>query len=410
MSPRAIVHLDLDAFYASVEQRDTPALRGKPVIVGGHTTRGVVLAASYEIRPFGVRSAMPMARALRLCPQALVVPPRFSAYAEASEQLHAILGEVTPLIEPLSLDEAFLDVSASTTLFGPADGIARRLRERIAGELRLPASAGIAGTKFVAKIASDLAKPNGQIEVALAETVAFLTPLPLARLWGVGPKTEATLNKLGLRTIGDLRAKGEPWLVARLGEGGRALHALSLGHDDRPVVADRQQQSLGAEDTFPEDTLDAGLIRAALHAQAWRVGQRLRRANLQARVVELKLKDLEFKVSHRRLTLDAPTDDGQRLYRAAIELLERAAPKAPLRLTGVCVQGFEPPEPSLFSALERSGTDQPRRTALNRALDRITDKFGPRAIQPADLIASDVARPALRAAQAARRVMPRGPR
>jgi DNA polymerase-4 len=198
---RAIIHVDMDAFYASVEQRDDPALRGKPLIVGGHAQRGVVVAASYEVRPFGVRSAMPMARALKLAPHAIVVRPRFSAYAEASEQVFAIFERYTPLVEPLSLDEAFLDVTASVGLFGTPADIARRIREEIAAELHLPASAGIAPVKFVAKIASDLAKPNGQREVRAEETVAFLAALPLSRLWGVGPKTEAELKRAGLKTI-----------------------------------------------------------------------------------------------------------------------------------------------------------------------------------------------------------------
>jgi DNA polymerase-4 len=379
----SIIHLDMDAFYASVEQRDDPSLRGRPVIVGGHPTRGVVLAASYEIRPFGVRSAMPMARALRLCPQALVVPPRFAAYSEASQKIHAILAEVTPLIEPLSLDEAFLDVAASTALFGPPADIARHLRRRIAGELGLPASAGIATSKFVAKIASDSAKPNGQIEVTAEQTVAFLSPLPLARLWGVGPKTEAALHKLGLTTIGDLRTRGEAWLAARLGDQGRALHALSLGHDDRKVIPDRQAKSVGAEETFPEDTRDPEQLRAALQEQAWRVARRARRSGLQGRVVELKLKDEAFQVVHRRTTLAAATDDGQLIYRAALDLLERAAPAKPLRLTGVSLSDFaEPSQPGLFSGAAE------RRNALNRTLDRISEKFGEGTVKPAGLSAS----------------------
>ncbi len=378
MTGPSIIHLDMDAFYASVEQRDDPALRGQPVIVGGHPTRGVVLAASYEIRPFGVRSAMPMARALRLCPQALVVPPRFEAYSEASHRIHAIMAEVTPLIEPLSLDEAFLDVTASTALFGTPCTIALRLRRRIADELRLPASAGIAASKFVAKIASDSAKPNGQLEVTADQTLAFLSPLPLARLWGVGPKTEAVLKKLGLTTIGDLRARGEAWLAARLGDQGRHLHALSLGNDDRKVIPDRQAKSIGAEETFAEDTRDPEQLRSALQEQAWRVARRARRSGLRGRVVELKLKDEAFQVVHRRTTLAAATDDGQRIYRAALELLARAPLEKPVRLTGVSLSEFaEPSQPGLFAgSAERSD-------ALNRTLDRISEKFGEGTVKPA---------------------------
>jgi DNA polymerase-4 len=340
----------------------------------------VVLAASYQVRPFGVRSAMPMARAVRLCPQAIVVPPRFGAYSEASRQVHAILEEVTPLIEPLSLDEAFLDVTGSTALFGPPSAIALRLRKRIADELGLPASAGIAASKFVAKIASDSAKPDGQVEVTAEETVAFLAPLPLSRLWGVGPKTEALLRKLGLSTIGDLRARGEPWLSARLGDQGKAFHALSLGQDQRPVVADRQAKSIGAEETFGEDTRDPGRLRQALQEQAWRVARRARQSGLRGRVVEIKLKDEAFQVVHRRTTLPVPTDDGQIIFRAALELLDRARPPRPLRLTGVSLSDFsEPVQAGLFSApIERRG-------ALNRTLDRISERFGEGSVRPAEL-------------------------
>ncbi len=213
MAPtRSIIHLDMDAFYASVEQRDHPEWQGQPLIVGGHPTRGVVLAASYEVRPFGVRSAMPMHRALKAAPHAIVAPPRFLAYAEASEAVFAILSSVTPLIEPLSLDEAFLDVTASRALFGEPRDIATKLRARIRAETGLPCSTGLAESKFLAKIASDLAKPNGQYEVPPGTAKTFLAPLPVSRLWGVGPKTEETLKGLGLRTIGDLAARDREWL------------------------------------------------------------------------------------------------------------------------------------------------------------------------------------------------------
>jgi DNA polymerase-4 len=242
----------MDAFFASVEQRDFPELRGKPVIVGGHPRRGVVLTASYEVRPFGVRSAMPMAVAMRRAPAAIVVPPRMTAYEEASDAVFAILSKVTPLIEPLSLDEAFLDVTASVKLFGTPSQIASDLRARIATHVGLPSSAGIASVKFVAKIASDLAKPNGQKEVAPGEARAFLAPLPVGRLWGVGPKTEAALAELGLRTVGQIAAADPDWLARRI-SGGRDLWELACGIDPRPVVPDCEAKSIGAEDTFEED-------------------------------------------------------------------------------------------------------------------------------------------------------------
>jgi DNA polymerase-4 len=375
---RAIIHLDMDAFYASVEQRDHPELRGLPVIVGGDARRGVVLAASYEVRRFGVRSAMSMVEAMRRAPSAIVVRPRFEAYAEASELLLTILGSVTPLVEPLSLDEAFLDVTASRSLFGDAPAIATRLRVRIANELQLPASAGIASVKFVAKIASDVAKPNGQCVVPDASVRTFLAPLPVGRLWGVGQKTEGLLRQLGLLTIGELGARDAEWLERRVA-GGRGLWELAHGIDPRPVIPDRAAKSLGAEDTFDEDHAAAAL-GPHIHAQALRVGRRLRSAGVRGRVVQLKLKGADFKVTTRRLTLPQPTDDGQTLYRSAIELLGRSPPTARVRLTGVSVQGLSPVEaPQLFPAAPS------RAEKLNAALDRIATRFGEVAVGTADL-------------------------
>jgi len=380
---RAILHVDMDAFYASVEQRDHPELRGRPVIVGGHPRRGVVLAASYEVRPFGVRSAIPMARALVLAPGAVVVPPRFAAYAEASEQVFGILERYSPLIEPLSLDEAFLDVTASQSLFGPPADIARRLRREIASEVGLPASAGIAASKFVAKIASDLAKPNGQREVPPGETRAFLAGLPVSRLWGVGPKLEARLHGLGLRKVGDLAIRDVGWLTERLGDTGAHLAALARGEDDRAVVPDRGSKSIGAEDTFEEDVSDPALLEPRLHAQALRVARRLRKAGLRTRVVQLKLKLDDFTVQTRRCTLERPTDDGQELYRNALELLRRAPVSRPVRLTGVSAQELDGGEDAQLALF---GDAPPRSEALNRALDAIAVRFGGGAIAPADVL------------------------
>jgi DNA polymerase-4 len=385
---RAIIHVDMDAFYASVEQRDNPSLRGKPVIVGGHAQRGVVVAASYEVRPFGVRSAMPMARAVKMAPQAIVVPPRFSAYSEASEQVFAIFERYTPLIEPLSLDEAFLDVTASVGLFGAPADIARRIRKEIASELNLPASAGIAPVKFVAKIASDLAKPNGQREIRAEEVVPVLAKLPVSRLWGVGPKTEEVLTRAGLKTIGDVAARDVAWLENRLGSQGRHLWELSQGIDPREVVPDRAAKSVGAEDTFEEDLTGLDLLRPHIHAQALRVGRRLRKAGVKGRVVQLKVKFSDFNVITRRTTLSAPTDDGQSLYRAALELLERAHEGKPIRLTGVSVQSLGEQEPQQLGLFQAAPAPPPRSEKLNAALDRIAERFGKKAITTADLAES----------------------
>jgi DNA polymerase-4 len=383
---RAIIHLDMDAFYASVEQRDQPELAGRPVIVGGHPRRGVVLAASYEVRPFGVRSAMPMAEAVRLAPKAIVVPPRFEAYAAASEEVFAILESVTPLVEPLSLDEAFLDVTGSRALFGEAAAIATALRARIASQVRLPASAGIACVKFVAKIASDLAKPNGQREVTPAQTRGFLATLPVGRLWGVGRKTEAALAQLGLRTMADVAARDPAWLERRI-SGGRDLWELSQGIDPREVVPDRGQKSLGAEDTFDEDIDGAAALRPHVHAQALRVGRRLRRAGLKARVVQLKLKLSDFTLLTRQSTLDEPSDDGQALYRAALALLDRTPLTNGVRLTGVSGQELVAPAPQLALFTPQAS----RADRLNAALDRIADKYGGDAVVPADIADQDEA-------------------
>jgi DNA polymerase-4 len=371
----------MDAFYASVEQRDEPALRGRPVIVGGHPTRGVVLAASYEVRPLGVHSAMPMARALRLAPQAVVVPPHFSAYALASEQVFEIFERYTPLVEPLSLDEAFLDVSGSLSLFGPPSAIAARIRADVAREVHLPCSAGIATVKFVAKVASDIAKPDGQREVAEGETRDFLAPLPVGRLWGVGPKLEATLFSLGLRTVGDVAVAGTDFLTEQLGDTGRHLAALARGEDDRQVVPDRQAKSIGAEDTFPEDTESEEVLLRALHAHALRVARRLRRASLKARTVQLKVKLSDFTLLTRRRTLDSPTDDGQRLYREAADLLGRLSLPRAVRLTGVSAQELVGAHSQLGLFVEKEA----RTGRLNAALDAIAERYGQDAVTPADV-------------------------
>ena len=388
MSPpaRAILHVDMDAFYASVEQRDNPELRGRPLIVGGHERRGVVVAASYEVRPFGVRSAMPMARAMKLAPHATVVRPRFHAYVEASERVFEIFERYTPLVESLSLDEAFLDVTASVGLFGPPADIARRIRADIRKETALPASAGIAAVKFVAKMASDLAKPDGQREVPAEQTRAFLAPLPVSRLWGVGPKTEETLKAAGLRTIGDVAARELRWLEGRFGNSGRDLWELAHGLDPRDVVPDREAKSFGAEDTFDEDLLGLEALQPQVHAQALRVGRRLRRAATKGRVVVLKLKFADFTLITRRTTLPAATDDGQAIYRAAQELLERAHADRPIRLTGVSVQLDDAGGPEQLGLFAEP---PPKSDKLNRALDAIAERFGTKAVTTADVRAAD---------------------
>jgi len=388
MTDRAILHVDMDAFYASVEQRDDPSLRGRPVIVGGRH-RGVVLAASYEVRPFGVRSAMPMAHALRLAPRdVVVVRPRFEAYVAASERLHEIFSSVTDLIEPLSLDEAFLDVTGSRALFGEPEAIARTLRQRIRDELQLPASAGVAPVKFVAKIGSDLAKPDGLRVVRPGEARGFLAPLSVARLWGVGPATHQRLAALGLATIDDIARRDRDELARSLGPLGAHLHDLSHGIDPRPVTPDRDAKSIGAEDTFGEDLSTRAELLPHLHAQALRVARRLRRSGRVARGVVLKLKTHDFELRTRRTTLRAATDDGQTLYDAVATLLSREdelGALVPMRLAGVSAVLLEAPtvQPGLFDA------DARRATKLNGALDAIANRFGVGAVRPADVLDTD---------------------
>ena len=383
---RAIIHVDMDAFYASVEQRDAPGLRGKPVIVGGHPQRGVVLAASYEVRPFGVRSAMPMARAIKAAPHAVVVPPRFKAYVEASEAVFRVFERYTPLIEPLSLDEAFLDVTGSLGLFGTAWDLAARIRQEIRDEVNLPASAGIADVKFVAKIVSDLAKPDGQKEVPPGTSRAFLAPLPVSRLWGVGPKTEAQLHRLGLRTIGDVAAKELSWLSQKLGSSAQHFWDLSHGIDPRAVVPDRDAKSVGAQDTFEEDLQGEAALKPHLHSQALRVGRRMRRAGVKARAVQLTVKYDDFTSVTRRRTLPQPTDDGQLLYREALALLPKVDLSRKIRLTGVAGQELvgEHEQLALFDSPAPS-----RNQKLNAALDQIASKFGAKAVVTADLAEDD---------------------
>src|SRR5438552_4939876 len=290
---RKILHVDMDAFYASVEVRDDPRLRGRPVAVGGSARRGVVLAASYEARPFGVRSAMPMARALRLCPQLVVVPPDFDKYSAASDQVFEVFHEFTPEVEGLSLDEAFLDVTHSQALLGPALEQARAIKARIREKTRLAASVGLAEVKFAAKIASELSKPDGLLEVPLGQVREFLAPLPASRLWGVGPRTDEQLKSLGLRTIGDVARADRAFLEAQLGSAGPWLHDLANGIDPRSVEPDVEAKSIGAEETFDDD-LDGEELLPFIHEQALRVGARLRRAGMQARSVHLKIKYADF--------------------------------------------------------------------------------------------------------------------
>ena len=379
---RVILHLDLDAFYASVEQLDDATLRGRPVIVAGPSNRGVVCAASYEARRHGVRSAMPTVRARRLCPDGVFLAPRFPRYQELSERVFAIYRRYTPLVEPLSLDEAFLDVTASLALHGAGSAIAARIRGEVRSEAGLTVSAGIADVKLAAKIASDLGKPDGLVEVPAGGTRAFLAPLPVGRLWGVGTVTEGALAALGIHTIGQLAGSPEALLARAVGRGhARDLRALARGEDPREVVADEAAKSVGAEETFARDLRGREGLLPHLRGQAERVAQRLREAGRRARTVTVKLKYADFEQVTRRCTLAAATDDGKVLYDAACEQLARADLERPVRLTGISASGLDgaPEQLGLFGP---PATD-PRRQALNAAVDELQARFGPGAIRPA---------------------------
>ncbi|WP_242371997.1 DNA polymerase IV [Anaeromyxobacter sp. SG26] len=392
--PRTILHLDLDAFYASVEQLDAPALRGRPVIVGGPSRRGVVCAASYEARRFGVRSAMPTAQARKLCPDGVFLPPRFDRYSALSEQVFAIYRRYTPLVEPLSLDEAFLDVTASRALHGGGRDIAAAIKRAVRAECGLAVSAGVAEVKLAAKIATDLGKPDGLVEVPEGGVAAFLAPLPVGRLWGVGPVTEAALRKLGVTTIGDLGRTPDAALATAVGtSSARGLRALALGEDPRDVVPDEAAKSVGAEETFGEDLSGRAALERALLEQAGRVGRRLRAAGLAGHVVTLKVKYADFTLVTRRTTLPNATDDDRAIFEAVRAQLERVDAERPVRLTGVSVSGFageaERGQLDLFQAALAPPPEVEKRRSLNAALDVLARRFGDRAVTRADLADED---------------------
>ncbi len=384
MTARQIIHVDMDAFFASVEQLDDPALRGKPVLVGGASRRGVVAAASYEARPFGARSAMPMMEAIRRCPHAVVVPPRMHRYREVSEAVFSVFRRFTPLVEGLSVDEAFLDVTGSRALFGEGDAIARRIKEAIRDEVGLTASAGVAPSKFVAKIASDLDKPDGLVVVRPGEEEAFLAPLEISRMWGVGPTAAARLRQAGLHTIGDLASAGEARLEALLGSWGREVRRLARGEDDRPVVPDTAAKSIGAEETFERDLHRKSEILRHLLAQSVRVARRLHGQGLRGDVVTVKLKYADFTLRTRQLRLPEPVADPDGIYGACATLLDRFPRTGQgVRLTGVAVGGLvhERPQTVLFP-----NPKSERRERLQRAVADLEDRFGPRGVTRASLL------------------------
>jgi DNA polymerase-4 len=381
-----VLHVDMDAFYASVELRHRPDLRGKPVIVGGLGSRAVVLSATYEARTYGVHSAMPMSRARRLCPQAVVVPPHHDDYAETSRGVMEIFRSVTPLVEPLALDEAFLDVSGARRRLGGAAEIGEHIRARVADEQGITCSVGVAGTKFVAKLASSRAKPDGLVVVPRDGVVAFLHPLPVGALWGVGERTEETLTRLGLRTIGDLAHTPLSTLTRALGRAaGEHLAALAWGRDDRRVVPHEPDKSIGAEETFARDVDDPQVVLRELLRLSERTAARLRETGHVGRTVVLKVRFADFSTITRSRTLSDPTDVGRVVYDTARGLYAALRlDRARIRLVGVRVEGLVVGDEAARQLSFDARDDDWRAAEL--AVDRASRRFGAGAVRPAALV------------------------
>jgi DNA polymerase-4 len=391
-----ILHVDLDAFFAAVEQLDDPTLRGRPVVVGGLGPRGVVSTASYEARVFGVQSAMPMTRARKACPQATFLSPRMSRYAELSRNVMAILGSVSPLVEQLSIDEAFVDVAGAGRLLGDPPRVAGEIRRRVSVETGLTCSVGVATTKFLAKLLSDAAKPDGMLVVEPGGEQAYLAPLPASRLWGVGPKTFAKLERMGVRTIGDVAALDEQVLVRALGASlGAHVSALARNDDPRDVVPEREVKSIGAEETFAVDLRSAGECERELVRVADRACARMRASGRTARTVNLKIRFANFETRTRARTLPDATAVSTVVFGVARELLAEFDVQRGVRLLGVSLSQLAA-ETAVQEELDLTAEDgsedhgrSERRAAVERAVDEVRGRFGARAVGPATLVEPD---------------------
>lgn len=388
----SILHVDLDAFFAAVEQLDDPSLRGRPVVVGGTGDRGVVATASYEARAYGVRSAMPTARARRACPHAVFLTPRFERYREKSDEVMSILRSVTPLVEQLGIDEAFVDVAGVRRRYGDGAAVATMLRSRIRRETGLAASIGVATTKFLAKCSSDLAKPDGLLVVAPGTEVDFLDPLPASRLWGVGAATLAKLDRMGVRTIGDVARLPVDVLTGALGASlGRHLHALARNDDPRVVEPQHEAKSIGAEETFAADLRTAAACDRELVRLVDRAATRLRRAGLTARTVTLKIRFADFDTRTRSRTLPDPTDATHVVLATARDLVSSFAVARGVRLLGVSLSNLDAAHPvqTTLALGDTDGCEQAARerlAALDRAADAVRERFGDRAVRRAVLL------------------------
>lgn len=386
---RTILHVDMDAFFASVEQRDHPEYRGKPVIVGSDPKngkgRGIVSTCSYEARKFGVHSAQPISQAWKLCPQGIYVRPGMEKYARVSSLVMSILLEFTDMLEQVSIDEAFLDVTGSQKLFGSGVEIARKIKSRIQEDLHLTASVGVAGNKFIAKVASDLKKPDGLVVVEPGREKEFLAPLPVGRLWGVGQKTEAYLKKMGLERIGQLADLPHSGLTARLGKSGAHLWQLAQGIDDRPVAPEEGYKSIGHEITFEHDTADLELLNKTLLDLAERVAHRLRLHDARARTIAVKFREADFSTFTRRITLNSPVDTAEKIFPIALKLLKSLYRKGILvRLIGVYAGNLEIEAGGKQGFLFDQTPQRDRKLAA--AVDDITHRFGDKAITRAALV------------------------
>jgi DNA polymerase-4 len=385
-----IIHVDLDAFFAAVEQRDRPELRGKPVIVGGDPrSRGVVSTCSYEARKFGVHSAMPLRTALRLCPDGVFVPVDGAKYQRVSHEVMAVLRRFTPAVEQVSIDEAFLDVAGSEALFGPAPEIGRRIKTEVRAATELTISVGVATTKLVAKVASDLRKPDGLVVVEPGQEAAFLAPLEIRRLWGIGPKTAERLHALGIRTIGELAALPVETLVRNLGDHGGTLHDRALGIDPDPVVGGGEAaKSVSHETTFAVDVSDAAEIERTLLALSEGVSARLRAGGIRAGTVAVKVRDSEFRTITRQRRLPEPSDLTEPIWRAALELVRPEARGKKIRLLGVAATQLGAPEQTtMFEVVDE------RRRRVVEATDAVRRRFGDRAVTRASLLRRGVPSP-----------------
>ncbi len=381
---RKIIHVDMDAFYASVEQRDDPSLLGKPVVVGGNpNSRGVVSAASYEARKFGIHSAMPLAEAKRRCAHAIFLPVNMNKYKEVSLQIRQIFMTYTPIVEPLSLDEAFLDVTGSTSLFGSAETIAFTIKQRIKQELNLTASVGIACNKFLAKLASDLQKPDGFVIVQPNRVQEFLDPLLVERLWGVGKKTAEQLHKLNIKTVKDLHCLEQGYLTKLLGVLGSQLYQLAQGIDERPVESDRIAKSLGRETTFETDIVDRDVLETALLNIAVDVGRHLRKESLRGKTITLKVRYGDFHTLSRSHTLQQATNLEDVIYEEARKLLKELSLNQPIRLIGVTVNNLTDKLETQFSLFSEQQKDK---ETLTKVIDLVNEKYGAKSITRAKLL------------------------